>query len=168
MGNLLWLIIVVLVILWIAGDLGEDFSQGNTDWAILTFDPSVSKDQRDGIIAALGKIYPVKWAHFDIAKDLPMTWDASADVATAKLDGGKAAEVVLLPMKGMTNDKVVIKNLRYFGAPRNDGFIMAPNKVEGYHLGEKAFEFNGTNGFMITVDISSKDSEPAKDAKAAM
>jgi hypothetical protein len=31
------------------------------------------------------------------------------------------------------------------------------NEVEAYRLGENAFEFKGTNGFMITFDISSKD-----------
>ena len=55
---------------------------------------------------------------------------------------------------------VVIKNLRYFGAPRNDAFILMPNTVEAYRLGDKAFEYKGTNGFMITIDINSKDVAP--------
>jgi hypothetical protein len=29
--------------------------------------------------------------------------------------------------------------------------------VEAWRAGDKAFEFKGTNGFMITFDISSKD-----------
>ena len=86
-----------------------------------------------------------------------MEWSATKDVATAKLGGGKIAEVELDRFGGMTADPVVIKNLRYFGAPRNDGFILMPNKIEAYHVGEKAFEYHGTNGFMITFDISSKD-----------
>jgi hypothetical protein len=32
-----------------------------------------------------------------------------------------------------------------------------PNEVEAYRVGPKAFEFRGTNGFMITVDINSTD-----------
>jgi hypothetical protein len=32
-----------------------------------------------------------------------------------------------------------------------------PNEVEAYRVGPKAFEFKGTNGFMITYDITSKD-----------
>ena len=32
-----------------------------------------------------------------------------------------------------------------------------PNEIETYRLGDKAFEFKGTNGFMITFDIASKD-----------
>lgn len=56
-----------------------------------------------------------------------------------------------------TNGPVVIKNLRYIGAPRNDGFILMPNEVEAYRLGDKPFEFRNTNGFMVTIDINSKD-----------
>ena len=142
---------------WISGDLGADFSKGETEWAVLTFDPSVTKAQRDAIATVVGKVYPVKWNSFTIAKDAPMDWSATKDMAHATLDGGKTAEVALGRFQGMTNDPVVIKNLRYFGAPRNDGFIMMPNTVEAYRVGDKAFEYKGTNGFMITFDINSKD-----------
>src|SRR5205809_5737947 len=33
---------------WISGDLGGDFSKGQMDWAVVTFDKSQSKAQRDG------------------------------------------------------------------------------------------------------------------------
>ena len=55
---------------------------------------------------------------------------------------------------------MVIKNLKYWGAPRNDGFVLMPNEVEAYRVGPKAFEFKGTNGFMITIDMTSKDLAP--------
>src|SRR5438876_6111459 len=64
---------------WIAGDLGGDFSKGQMDWAVLTFDPSVTKDQRDGIVAALGKLFPVKWNSFTVAKDADIAWSANKD-----------------------------------------------------------------------------------------
>jgi hypothetical protein len=32
------------------------------------------------------------------------------------------------------------------------------NEVEAYREGAKTFEFKGSNGFMITFDINSKDS----------
>ena len=54
----------------------------------------------------------------------------------------------------------MIKNLRYWGVPRNEGFVLMPNVVEATRTtpqGKEAFEFKGTNGFMITVDINSKD-----------
>ncbi len=142
---------------WISGDLGADFSKMETDWAVLTFDPSVTKEQREGIAAIMPKVYPVKWKSFTVANDAKMEWSASKDAAHATLDAGKIAEVQLARFPGMTDDPVVIKNLRYFGAPRNDGFVMMPNKVEAYRAGDKAFEYRGTNGFMITFDITSKD-----------
>lgn len=142
---------------WVAGDLGGDFSEGQMDWAVLTFDPSVTKEQREGIAQVLGHLYPVKWNSFSVASDAAMEWKATKDAAVARLDAGKTAEVVLNRFQGNTDDPVVIRNLKYFGAPRNDGFLMMPNEVEAYRLGEKAFEYKGTNGFMITVDINSKD-----------
>jgi len=142
---------------WVAGDLGSDFSKGQMDWAVLTFDPSVNKAQRDGIAVILGKLYPVKWNSFTIAPDQVMSWQAAGNTAVAKLDNGKAAEVSLTKFKGMTNEPVVIKNLRYWGAARNDGFVMMPNTVEAYRIGDKPFEYKGTNGFMITFDIKSTD-----------
>ncbi|HYM82224.1 MAG TPA: DUF1326 domain-containing protein [Candidatus Limnocylindria bacterium] len=146
---------------WAAMDLGDDFSDGTMKWAVITFDPSVTKAQREGITTILGHLYPVKWeTPIEVAKtDLPIEWTHSGDRAVAKLDGGKAGEVVL--NGGAVNrDKaspVVITNLKYWGAPRNTGFVLMPNEVEAYRLGPNAFEFKNTNGFMITFDITSKD-----------
>ena len=142
---------------WVAGDLGGDFSKGQMDWATLTFDPSVTKEQRDGIGDILGHVYPVKWNSFTVAADAPMTWRATKDHADAKLGGGKTAEVVLHRNQGMTDDPTVIKNLKYWGVPRNNGFVLMPNDVEAYRVGDKPYEFKGGNGFMITIDITSKD-----------
>ncbi len=144
---------------WVAGDLGGDFSKGEMDWATLIFDPSVTPDQREGIKSILGHVYPVKWNSFTIAKDATMTWAATRDHAEAKLDDGKIGEVVLTKFKGMTDEPIVMKNLKYWGIPRNDGFRMMPNEVEAYRGGDKPFEFKGTNGFMITIDINSKDAK---------
>lgn len=143
---------------WVSGDLGGDFSKGQMDWAVLTFDTAVTPSQRDGIMTVLGKLYPVKWNAFKVAKDEPMDWSATDDMATARLRGGKAGEVVLQRSSaGMGGQSPVIKNLQYWGATHNDGFVLMPNKVEAYHLGSKPFEYKGTNGFMITFDIASKD-----------
>jgi hypothetical protein len=147
---------------WIAGDLGGDFTKG-MDWAVLTYDPAVTPEQRKGIQEILSRLYPVKWNSFTIAPDAPMEWHHTATDAVARLDGGKAAEVVLKrATSGMNADEpTVMTNLKYFGAPRNDGFIMMPNEVEAYRLGDKAFEFKGTNGFMITVHIDANTAPPA-------
>lgn len=143
---------------WVAGDLGGDFSKGQMDWAVLTFDSSVTKEQRDAIATILGKVYPVKWNSFTVAQDAAMEWKATKDRAEARLDGGKTAEVVLRHNpSAMTSEPTVIKNLKYWGVPRNDGFVLMPNEVEAYRMGNKPFEFKGTNGFMITLDFTSKD-----------
>lgn len=142
---------------WVAGDLGGDFSMGKMDWAEVTFDPSVTKEQRDAVSVIMAHVYPVEWKSFTLGKDAPMEWHYTKDHAVAKLDGGKVAEVVLNRFPGNTDDPIVISNLKYWGVPRNDGFIMMPNEVEAYRTGNKPFEFKGTNGFMITIDMTSKD-----------
>lgn len=142
---------------WVAGDLGDNFADGEMDWAVLTFDPAVTPAQREGIMTALGKLYPVKWKSFNVAKDQPIEWQATREAAHAKMDGGKAAEVALKrPMSGVNGEIPVIKNLQYFGADSNDGFLLMPNTVEAYRLGDKPYEYRGTNGFMITVSVASK------------
>src|SRR5258708_16894635 len=57
---------------WVAGDLGSNFGDGEADWAVLTFDPSVTPAQREGIGAILGHVYPVKWTKFDMGTDAPI------------------------------------------------------------------------------------------------
>jgi hypothetical protein len=145
---------------WLGGDLGGDFSGGQMDWAVLTFDPSVTKVQREGIQKVLGHVYPVKWKSFTVAEDKPIEWNAARDRAQASLGGGKAAEVVLKKNQGMSDEPIVIKNLRYWGAPRNDGFVLMQNEVEALRQapeGKQPYEFKRTNGFMITFDIKSTD-----------
>ena len=142
---------------WVAGDLGAEFSDGEMDWAVVTFDPSVTPEQRVGIAQILGHVYPVKWKAFSVAADQPIEWNYTKDVATAKMNGGKAAEVSLKRFGGNTEQPVVINNLKYWGTKRNNGFVLMPNTVEAYHLGDKPFEYKGTNGFMITFDINNKD-----------
>jgi hypothetical protein len=154
------------VTFWLAGDLGAEFSDGEMDWSVLHFTPDTTKAQRDAIGDILGHLFPVRWKSFEVGKDAPIEWNDSGEKAVARLDGGKSAEVVLTRFKGEGGQPVVIKNLPYWGAPRNEGFVMMPNEVQAYRLGPKAYEFKGTNGFMITVDIDSSSAPPK--AKASM
>lgn len=142
---------------WVAGDLGGEFSTGEMNWAVVTFDPSVTPAQREGIAAIVGHVYPVKWKSFSVATDAPIEWNYTKDLATAKLDGGKAGEVTLKRFPGNSEQPITINNLKYWGTKRNNGFVLMPNEVEAYRLGDKAFEYKGTNGFMITFDINNKD-----------
>ena len=144
---------------WISGDLGGDFSHGQMDWAVVTFDKSLSKAQRDGIAAMLPTLFPVKWNSLETAEGTIDTWEFTKDYAVATLDGGKTAEVRLKRQDGNANkpEPPVVMNLRYWGAPRNDGFVLMPNEVQAYRKGPKAYESKGTNGFMITIDMNSGD-----------
>jgi hypothetical protein len=145
---------------WIYGDLGSDFSKGQLDWAVVTFDKATSKDQRDAIALICTRLFPVKWNSLTTAEG-DIRWEARGDEAVALLDEGRTAEVRLRRFQGMTRDPVVIRNLKYWGAPRNDGFILMPNTVQALRTGDKPYEFKGTNGFMITVDIDSKTAPAA-------
>jgi uncharacterized protein DUF1326 len=142
---------------WVAADLGEDFGDGELDWGVLYFDKSLTPAQREAIGVVAGKIFPVKWKSFRTEEATIDKWHFDKDGAHALLGGGKIAEVKLRRFQGMTDQPVVIRNLRYWGAPRNDGFIMMPNEIQTYRVGPNAFEFKGTNGFMITVDLNAKD-----------
>jgi hypothetical protein len=61
---------------WVGGDLGGDFSQGKMNWAVLTFDPSATKEQRDAV-ADPGEGLSVTWNSFTVGPDAPMTWTAT-------------------------------------------------------------------------------------------
>lgn len=153
---------------WISGDLGGDFSQGQMDWAVVTFDKAMSKAQREGVGAMLAHLFPVKWNSLTTSEGSIDKWEYTNDGAHATLDGGKTAEVRLVRQKGNANSDAppVVKNLKYFGAPRNDGFVLMPNEVQAYRVGPKAYESKGTNGFMVTLDMNSTD--VAKQKKPGM
>jgi hypothetical protein len=142
---------------WMAGDLGSDFSREQYDWAVIHFDPSVTKDRRDALAVIFPYLFPGQWGSFSIGPDGVVEWTRTANRVEARLDGGKTAEIVLHHATGMTTDPVIARNLKYEGAPRNDGFVLMPNEVEAYRAGDKPFEFKGTNGFVTTIDLSSTD-----------
>src|SRR5262245_6255329 len=156
---------------WLYGDLGADFSDGEMDWAVLTFDKATTKEQREAIGAICGKLFPVKWKTPVAPAEGESEWVATSNEAHATINGGKVAEVRLSTAAMNTNTKnkpTVITNLKYFGAPRNDGFVLMPNTIETLRTGDKPYEFKGTNGFMITIDMNSKDFAPGAGAKSGM
>ena len=150
---------------WVAADLGDDFSDGEMEWAVLYHDKASTPEQRKGIEAIVGHMFPVKWKSLKTAEGSIDKWEYTKDYAVATLDGGKTAEVRLKGFPGMNKEQVVIRNLPYWGAARNDGFIMMPNEVEAYRVGPNAFEYKGTNGFMLTLDMSSADLAPPAPAR---
>jgi hypothetical protein len=139
---------------WLAGD------KGDAKTVELTFEPSATQEQRAAIRVFMSHFLPLKWTSFTEGPDAPIAWEAQAVRAEAKLDGGKAAEVVLIRNPGATGEgTTVIENMSYFGSTRNDGFSIMPTEFIAYRRGPKPapFEFRGTSGWTITVDMNSKD-----------
>ena len=103
---------------------------------------------------------PLNWKSFSEGPDAKIEWKAEAVRAEAKLDGGKSAEVVLTRNPGATGEgTTVIKNMSYFASTRNEGFNILPVEITAYRRGPKPapFEFKGTSGWTLTIDMNSKD-----------
>ena len=142
---------------WLAGDLGDTWKDGEADWAVLTFEPGTTEAQKTGVTTALGNIFPVKWKSFVVADDAQIEWSANEERAEAKLAGSANGHIILNKWKGIGGETGVLTNVGYMGAPRNTGFLMMPNEIQAWKTGDKAFEFRGTTGFMITIDMTSED-----------
>ena len=139
---------------WFAGD------KGDAKTVELTFEPSATQEQRAAIRVFLSHFLPLKWTSFTEGPDAKIDWKAEAVRAEARLDGGKAAEVVLTRFSGATGKgTTVIKNMSYFAATRNDGFNILPVEYIAYRRGPTPapFEFRGTSGWTITIDMNSND-----------
>jgi hypothetical protein len=139
---------------WFAGD------KGDARTVELTFEPSATNEQRAAIRMFLSHFLPLKWESFTEGPDAKIDWKAEAVRAEAKLDGGKAAEVVLTRYSGATGEgTAVIRNMSYFASTRNDGFNILPVEHIAYRRGPKPvpFEFRGTSGWTITIDMNAKD-----------
>jgi Protein of unknown function (DUF1326) len=139
---------------WFAGD------KGDAKTVEITFEPSATKEQRAAIRSFMSHFLPLKWASFTEGPDAQIEWKVEAVRAEAKLDGGKAAEVVLARNPGATGKgTTVIRNMSYYASTRNDGFNIMPVEVLTYRRGPKPapFEFRGTSGWTITIDMNSRD-----------
>jgi hypothetical protein len=144
---------------WFAGD------KGDAKTVELTFEPSATKAQRAAIRVFLSHFLPLKWTSLTEGPDATIDWTAETVGAVAKLDRGKAAEVVLTRYSGATGDGTsVIRNMRYFGATRNDGFNILPVEYLAYRRGPEPapFEFKGTSGWTLTIDMNANDVIAAK------
>ena len=148
---------------WVAMDLGARFDDGELDWAVVYFDKAATKEQRDAIGVIVSHLFPFKWKSLTTSEG-EISWSHTGQEAVALLDGGKTAEVRLASKMKMNDPgkPVVLTNLKYWGAQKNDGFVLMPNIVEAYRAGgDKSFEFKGTNGFMITYDIKGGGAAPS-------
>jgi len=140
---------------WIATDLGSDWSTGKDSWAVVNYDPKVSAEQKAALNDIIGQLYPFKWQKFD-QDTQGFTWDIDekSGVARAKMDSGKA-EVVLERSKGDDPGReIVMQNLKYWMAQSNDGFRMWKSQQESFDGKGHKFSYQGTNGFLITIHFS--------------
>ena len=141
---------------WLSGDLGADWAtKGQAGWLVATFEPKTTQQQKDAMMAVLGKIYPVKWqsVEFDTSA---ITWTLAPDgkTAHAKLANGKG-EVTLTRASGADLGKAPqITNTRYFGATWNSPFSLyySDHRYNGFG---KSYELHHANGFVVTVEHTS-------------
>src|SRR3989475_11435216 len=140
---------------WIATDLGSDWSTGKDSWLVVNFDPGVSKEQQAALADILGQLYPIPWQK-QAAQTAAFSWnvDNKTGVAHAKMNDSKGG-VILERLKGDSPaHEVVIRNLKYWGAQSNDGFRMWKSKHEAFEGDGHKFSYDGTNGFLITIHFS--------------
>ena len=149
---------------WLATDLGSDWSTGKDSWVVIHYDTAVTPAQKAAFNDILGQLYPMKWQHADV-DTAGFTWnvDAKTGEAHAKMDNGKG-EVVLERVAG--NDpahEVIVHNLKYWLAQSNNGFRMWKNKHEAFEGHGHSFSYDGTNGFLITIHFTGQAKAAAAD-----
>ena len=141
---------------WLSGDLGSDWgTKGQADWLVATFEPKATKAQKDGLMAILTKLYPVKWNSVQMdSSDITFRIDPDGKAAYAKLANGKG-EVKLTRFAGVDPSKPAqIHNVRYFAAAWNSPFNLYHS--DHYYKGfGKSYQPSKANGFTIIVEASS-------------
>ncbi len=139
--------------MWMSGDLGGDFTKGFTK-GILTFEPSATQEQIDAIVSITPKVYPGQWASVSVDPvRRTILWEKKGTNGHAKLGDGDA-EVVLTGVLGDDGKTPVkISNLKYWGAQKNGGFVLAKSKHH-YKGMEMNYSFEDANGFFIDIDAS--------------
>lgn len=155
-------------IFWISLDLGGEWHKNPgpgmpTAWAVVTFNKSSTKAQRDAILNVANTVFPVKWKKFATREDT-ITWQDDAMSAHASMASG-LADIKLDKQSTMRPDKAnpaVIKNLQYWFSNSNDGFVLAysTHRFGGYE-GTPKFSWEKRNGFTI-VWTAKGDIKPEK------
>src|SRR5260370_38614506 len=80
---------------WIATDLGSDWSTGKDSWLVVNFDPSVAKEQQAALGEILGQPYPTPCQKM-AGDSAPFSWnvDTKTGLAHANMDKGNDAVTV--------------------------------------------------------------------------
>src|SRR5512141_1509240 len=116
-------------LVWLSMDLGGDWHKKPgpgmpTKWAVVSFDKKSSDAQKKAIGEVLNVLFPVKWGKFS-TRDDSIEWHDDAKKAHAKLASG-IGEITLDKTAGPNKTSpTVVKNLQYWWANSNDGFVLA-------------------------------------------
>jgi hypothetical protein len=144
---------------WMAGEAGRNRSAAEHEWVIVVFDPSVTVEQRGAILQILPHLYGVEWLSFTIALPAPVSWEASADSASARLAGGKDAEIVLRKAPA-SQQAAASPGPRYGATDHVEKFERMHGELQAYKAGPRAFESRDSYAFVVTIELSSP--EPAE------
>ena len=145
-------------VFWISLDLGGEWHKKPgpgmpTEWAVVTFDKSSTKAQRDAILGVANTVFPVKWKHFSTRED-SIEWNNDPMKPHAKMASG-LAEITLdkaATLRPEKNTPVVVKNLQYWFSSANDGFNLGygTHHFDGDAKAEAPkFSWEKRNGFTI-------------------
>jgi hypothetical protein len=137
---------------WISGDLGPDWGTlKKGKWAVVSFDPSTTKEQRDALAPMILKTYGLEWTELKV-QEAPIEITKTGDIVDAKLGGGKMAAMKLKREPGADGSGVVLKNVKYFGAQNNTGFEMYRSIEHRADVQGHTFSHTGRNAFLISID----------------
>jgi len=139
---------------WMSGDLGSDFSKGMMKTGIITFEPSATPAQVDAAMEIIKKVYPVTWEQVTVDPERKLiVWEKHGNDGYAKLGNGEG-EVTLKGVVGSDGKHLVkIDNLQYWGAQKNNGFILA-RSTHHYKGNGLDYSFDDANGFFIDIESS--------------
>jgi hypothetical protein len=137
---------------WLTGDLGDEWGTAKKGrWVVVSFDPSTTKEQRDALAPMILKTYGLEWSELKV-QEAPVEITKSGDIAEAKLGGGKLAYMKLKREPGADGKGVVLRNVAYFGAQKNDGFEMYKSIEHRADVQGHKFSYSGRNAFLISIE----------------
>jgi len=137
---------------WLTGDLGDEWGTAakKGSWVTVSFDPGTSKAQRDALAPIILKTYGLKWDELKV-QEAPIEIQRSGDIAEAKLAGGRQAYMKLKREPGVDGKGVVLNNVNYFDAVRNDGFELYKSIEHRADVAGHKFSYSDRNAFLITI-----------------
>jgi uncharacterized protein DUF1326 len=143
---------------WITGDLGDEWGTSKKgEWAVVSFDPSTNKEQRDALAPMILKTYGLEWGELKV-QEAPIEVNRDGDIVSAILGGGQMASMKLKREPGADGKGVVLRNVAYFGAQKNDGFEMYRSLYHSANVQGHKFSYSDRNAFLISIDTHEGES----------